>query len=518
MRSAHQRVQSGSAYGVVDSRSPHRLLVLLCLVLTAVLSARADAAQSRPNIVFLMTDDQTTYSMGAYDTPGVRTPELDRLARDGVTFDNHYATTAICMASRANVMTGMFEYKTGCNFTTGALLRKHWVRSYPMLLRRAGYVTAFAGKFGFEVTAEPGGKGILPERDFDYWGGGPGQTSYQTAKNRSMARYADRYPHSTLSYAAFASDVIREATRAQRPFCVSISFKAPHRPVEPDPQFDDVYRSAKFTKPANYGRGHGEHFSRQSRQGRQFERFHSWNYSTDYDAVMAKYYQQIFAVDVAIGRIRTALAEAGVASHTIVIFTSDNGFLCGSHGYGSKVLPYEEASRVPLIVFDPTRKRGAARSPSLTGNVDIAPTILELAGLPVPINVDGRSLVSLYEQPDKPHHTDLPLINVWGPAATHSLAVVTRDWKYIYWPWEDGDFIATEELYCTAADPLELRELSRDPEHAESLERLRVTYQRRLEHWREQRTPHHGYPRFDTIFDRAAAWTDKAAAYKRKRE
>ena len=395
---------------------------------------------NRPNIVFLMADDQATYSMGCYGTPGAKTPNLDDLAAAGIVFDNHYDTTAICMASRANVMTGMYEYKTGCNFEHGALMREHWQKTYPMLLRQAGYQTAFAGKFGFEVTDKPGKKGVLPEEDFDRWGGGAGQTSYDTRKNKSMSEYADEYPHSTLSYGAFGRDFIKDMAASNAPFCLSISFKAPHHPVQPDPKFDDVYAGVKFTKPANFGRENGKHLAPQSRLGRQFERFHSWNYSTKYNETMALYYQQIYAIDVAVGMIRDALKESGVHDDTVVIYTSDNGFMNGSHGYGSKVIPYEESSRVPLIVFDPRHSNSGKglRCDALTGNVDFAPTILNLAGLSVPENADGADLMTLYGDPTATIHSSLPLINVWGPDASHTVSELSRrDWKYIYWPYDE---------------------------------------------------------------------------------
>ena len=474
-----------------------------CVLLPVLLMAEVVGAGDRPNIVFLLADDQCTYSMGCYGTPGVQTPNMDQLARDGMVFDNHYDTTAICMASRANVMTGMYEYKTGCNFEHGALLRKHWKQSYPMLLRKAGYRTAFAGKFGFEVTDVAEKKGKLPESDFDRWGGGPGQTSYQTAKNRSMAEYAEEYPHSTLSYGAFGRDFIKVAAKSEQPFCLSISFKAPHRPTTPDPQFDQVYRGKQFQKPLNFGRKYGTHFSLQSRQGRQYERFHSWNYSDRYDQVMAVYYQQIYAIDVALGMIRTALREAGVDGNTVIFYTSDNGFFCGSHGYGSKVLPYEEASRVPLIIFDPRHNNSGQglRCEALTGNVDFAPTILELAGIStVPKEMDGVSLLSLYDQPDATIHEWLPLINVWGPKSVHSLSVVTRDWKYIYWAYDEGDFDPSEELYHTAQDPLELTNLIADSSREADRARMRALYQDAVSHWKQHAVPYHNYQPFGEFF------------------
>ncbi|MDA9857292.1 sulfatase [Rubripirellula sp.] len=474
--------------------------ILVCGVFAGAV-VRAD---QRPNIVFLFADDQCSYSLGCYGTPGVKTPNLDQLAREGMVFDHHYDTTAICMASRANVMTGLLEYKNGCNFTHGPLLSEHWQKSYPSLLRDAGYWTGFAGKFGFEVAAAPGEKGVLPAADFDRWGGGPGQTSYVTAKNKSMAKYAKEYPHSTLSYGAFGRDFVLEAAESERPFCLSISFKAPHMPATPDPQFDSVYAGATFTKPANYGREYGEHFSLQSRKGRQFERFHSWNYSDQYDRVMATYYQQIYAIDVAVGMIRKAIKEAGVADNTVVIYTSDNGFLCGSHGYGSKVLPYEEASRVPLIMLDPRHENSGRqlRCRALTGNVDFAPTMLALAKLPIPEDMDGMDLMKLYDNPTAKIHDSLPLINVWGPKPVHSLAVVTKDWKYIYWPYDQDDLEPTEELYDLNNDRLELTNLVNSPSAVGKLHELRSVYDRWAEDWNQSAVPYHDYQSFGDFFQR----------------
>ena len=447
-------------------------------MLPVIVAACPLPAAERPNIVFLMADDQCTYSMGCYQTPDVKTPNLDQLAADGIVFDNHYATTAICMASRASVMTGLFEYRHGCNFETGPLLREHWQRSYPVLLRQSGYRTAFAGKFGFLVAKRPDAKGSMPEDDFDSWGGSPGQSSYVTRQNKSMSQYADEYPHSTLSYAAFARDFIRESSLKKSPFCLSISFKAPHQPDTPDPEFDGVYAGATFTKPANFGRRYGEHFAPQSRLGRQYDRFDSWGYSSDYDGVMARYHQQIYAIDVAVGMIRQTLEETGTRENTVIIYTSDNGFLCGSHGYGSKVLPFEEASRVPLVMFDPRSANSGKnmRCESLTGNVDMMPTILSLAGVEVPSELDGASLTTLYKAPLATIHEALPLMNIWGPKPVHCLSVVTKDWKYIVWPYSERGFERVEEMYQTSTDPLELTNQAAAPSSKPALLALRSLY------------------------------------------
>ena len=447
-------------------------------------------ADDRPNIIFLMTDDQNVRSLGCYGAPGVKTPNIDALAADGVTFDRHYDTTAICMACRATVMTGLLEYRHGVNFGTGTVgdgqMRKEdWEQSYPMLLHKAGYRTAFAGKFGFTIE-DTSKSGRYPEDDFDMWGGGPGQTSFITARNKSMVQYAKNYPHSTRSYGAFGSDFIRESAKKNQPFCLSISFKAPHRPVQPDPLFDDIYAGALFPKPENFGREHGMHFPEQSRRGRQYQRFEEWHYNDAYDEVMAKYYQLIYAVDVAIGMIREAVETAGVKHKTLIIFTSDNGYLCGAHGYGSKVLPYEESSRVPLIIYDPRSEKKAGRCNVATGNIDLAATILD-AALGRPNHGNGTSLLKHYVNNNNPRRDRIiPLINVWGPEQVFSLGFVKGEWKYIYWPYTGDGMKATAEMYNLKEDPLELHNRINDNATRDIRVQLEKDYANLIHDWTQQ--------------------------------
>ena len=461
-------------------------------------------ADDRPNIIFLMTDDQNVRSLGCYGAPGVETPNIDALAADGVAFDRHYDTTAICMACRATVMTGLLEYRHGVNFGTGTVgdgqMRKEdWEQSYPMLLHKAGYRTAFAGKFGFTIE-DTSKSGRYPEDDFDMWGGGPGQTSFITARNKSMVQYAKNYPHSTRSYGAFGSDFIKESAKKDQPFCLSISFKAPHRPVQPDPLFDDIYAGALFPKPENFGREHGIHFSEQSRRGRQYQRFEGWHYNNSYDEVMAKYYQLIYAVDVAIGMIREAVETAGVKHKTLIIFTSDNGYLCGAHGYGSKVLPYEESSRVPLIIYDPRSEKKAGRCNVATGNIDLAATILD-AALGRPNHGNGTSLLKHYVNNNNPRRDRIiPLINVWGPEQVFSLGFVKGEWKYIYWPYTGDGMKATAEMYNLKEDPLELHNRINDNATRDIRVQLEKDYANLIHDWTQQAIDRPHYKKAANLF------------------
>ena len=263
-----------------------------------------------------------------------------------------------------------------------------------------------------------------------------------------------------------------------------------------------------FKRPVNYGRKYGEHFSKQSKQDRQYERFHSWNYSDNYDDVMATYHQQIYAIDVAVGMIRKALKESGTEKNTVIIYTSDNGFFCGSHGYGSKVLPYEESSRVPLVIYDPRHQNSGKklRSSALTGNIDFAPTILKLAGLPVPENMDGKDLMTVYDNPKSSLHKALPLINVWGKAPTHCLGVVTEKMKYLYWGYAAEGFEVTEELYDLEKDPLELTNLAQNPSDLKSIPKMQRLYDQQLKNWKKQAVSYNDYQRFGELFSRHQPW------------
>jgi len=495
-------------------------LIRIQLLLLSMLTLSASA--EKPNIIFLLADDQDLSSVACYGNPDVKTPNMDKLAADGVLFERHYNTTAICMASRANIFTGMYEYKTGTNFDHGNMKPEVWAKTYPVMLRKAGYLTAFAGKFGLEVDGRgKNGKAGMCETDFDFWAGGAGQTSFVTKANKALSNYVEKYPHSTLAYGAFSQDVIREAVKQKKPFCLSISFKAPHKPATPDPRFNAIYAGKKFTKPANFGREHGMHLAPQSKTGRQYPRFTEWKYDSDYDGELAKYYQQVYAIDVALGMIREEVEKQGIKENTVIIYTSDNGYINGAHGYGSKVLPMEESSRVPLMIYDPrTPSAGKKwRSKALTGNIDFAPTILELAGLKIPANKDGVSLLPLLQEEKKVVRDTLMLMNAWSKDSCTAMSIVGKDMlKYTYWWYGDAEMEPTEELFDLKNDPLEFKNFAKDSEYASQLARMRTLYDKQLQHFKKEAVPYNDYQRFGLLFDRDIPLSDKEMSKKRQRK
>jgi len=477
---------------------------------------RAEASsQQRPNIVFLLTDDQSYNSLGCMGNRQVTTPHFDELAADGVVFNGHYDTTSICMASRATIMTGQYEYRHGCNFTRGSLARGQWSRSYPVLLREAGYYTCFAGKFGFAVTDGPDKSGYnsndkMPMDSFDVWHGWPEQGSYRTADNEFVAGYAEKYPHLTRALGAAARDFIRKAAKRQQPFCLSVSFKAPHGPLQPDPEFDDVYASTVWQEPPNYDEPGAAHLPKQAKSGRQYLKIRTFRPAT-YQKNMRKYHQQIYGVDYAIGMIRTELKRQGLADNTVIIATSDNGYNCGSHGFGGKVLPYEEGSRAPLIVHDP-RQRSAGngrRCRSVTGNIDIMPTLLDFAGLPIPGDVDGKSLRPLVRNPGGRVRDAMAILNVWGNIGTHELSVVTENYKYIYWFFAGAGRKAAEELYHLPNDRYEMNNLADLPERQTILNEMRLLYDLQIERWKKTCVQRNECSEWGTLLNRSVSWEAK---------
>ncbi len=487
----------------------HRVLITTIALFSfplALLQAAESAPSAKPNMIFLLADDLAANAVGYNGNKDVITPNIDQLARDGIRFMNHYDTTSICMASRCTILTGLYEYRHGCNFDHGDLERRFIEKSYPVLLRQAGYYTGFAGKIGFVLQGE---KFEAIEPLFDLWAGGPGQTLYETAKNPTIAKYAERYPHSSRAYGAWAQDFLKSAKQNGKPFCMSVSFKAPHLPPTPDPIDLKLYEGKKFTRPANFDVDNGKHLSPQVHTSRAANNYREW--VNDFDDTAAKYYALITGVDAAVGMIREELVRQGLDKNTVIIFTSDNGYNAGSHGFGDKVIPYEEGSGAPLIIYDPrlpAEKNGKACE-AVTGNIDLAPTILELGGESSPTGIDGKSLLPLLANPYEKVHDYLPLFNFWGVHSAQSMAIVTPEWKYIYWYYADS-MKPTEELFHIGHDRFEMTNTASDPNYATTLEAMRKQYDEQLDHVARDFHRDYGYESYPSIFSRTLPWEQKA--------
>ncbi len=420
---------------------------------------------SKPNIIFLLTDDQRWDAMGCAGNPIIQTPNMDKLAGSGVRFENAFVTTSICMASRASIFTGQYERRHGCTFGTGPLSDESMSQTYPALLRKAGYRTGFIGKFGVSVRKA--------RRWFDVWHGFAGQGKYENTDKQG------NYKHLTRIMGDQAVGFIR-GCKADQPFCLSVSFKAPHcqdgdlRQFIYDPAYKDLYRDAEIPVPKT---ATAHHFDRLPEFLKKSEGRKRWKirFSTPvmHQESVKSYYRLVTGVDAAIGRIRDVLKRRGLDRNTIIVFTADNGFYLGERGLAGKWYAHEESIRVPLIVYDPrwaASERGRTVK-EMALNIDIAPTLLELAGLPVPKTVQGRSLAGLLAGTCKTWRKDFFYEHLFERHnIPKSEGVRTQRWKYIRYFEQQPVY---EELYDLVKDPFEEDNLVADAGHRATLETLR---------------------------------------------
>jgi len=407
--------------------------------------------------------------MGCAGNPIVRTPEMDRLAREGTLFVNAFVTSSICAASRASIFMGQYERQHCCNFNTGILRRKQLEQSYPMLLRQAGYHTGFIGKYG----VGDGQREIEGEAVFDRWYGFYGQGSY----------FPKSHPGQHLNAVMIeqARDFLGRAP-ADQPWCLSISFKAPHSGrgyvgYEAELDLQHLYADITIPMPPTAEPAYFDALPKFLRRGNARTNYWRQRFSTpdQYQSTMKDYYRLITGADRVIGRIRDELARRGQATNTVILFLSDNGDMMGDYLIGGKELLYDVSLRIPMIVFDPRVPffaRGQRRS-ELVLNIDIAPTALDLAGLPVPEHMQGRSLAPLVHGERVPWRKDFFCENNFAiPAQYYPLmeGVRSSHWKYIRYMDVQPVY---EQLFDLQEDPNESNDLARTDPHASTLVRLR---------------------------------------------
>ena len=457
----------------------HRVLAVL------VLSLSLPAQDRRPNIVLIYSDDHAAHALSCYGSAINTTPNLDRLATEGMRFTNCFATNAICGPARASVLTGKYSHRNGFARNEQTFDGDQW--TFPKAMQAAGYATALIGKW--HLSSDPQG--------FDRWFVLPGQGIYhdpwfldQGERKRVPGYVTDIITERTL-------DWLENGRPKDKPFLLMCQHKAPHRNWEPAERhatlFDDVDVplpatfdddwSDRSSAAANTTMTIERHLTEKDVKGRPPDglddaarkRWHYQRYIKDYLRCVA-------AVDESVGRVLAWLDEHGIADDTIVVYSSDQGFFLGDHGWYDKRFMYEEALRAPLMVRWPKHVAAGSVCESFVLNVDFAPAFLELAGVPIPADVQGRSFVPLlsgstpgdwrrsmyyryYEYPD-PHDV------------RPHFGVRTERHKLIRFPDVDA-----WELFDLVSDPHELHSVHDDPAYAEvraSLEQEIVRLQHEL--------------------------------------
>ena len=450
--------------------------ILQYLVGLFALSAVA-LADSRPNLLVLLTDDQRWDTLGVYnDDCPIPTPNLDRLANEGIRFDQGFVTTPICAVSRACILTGRYASNHGMHYFCVNMEDDVFAHSYPVYLREVGYFSGHFGKYG--VAYSPGQKAQFDVFEAD---------GNQGPKFR---KYKGEELHDSAWLTAKTRDFL-DAVPEGKPFVLQLSYKAPHASSCPAPKdehlLDDLEfeRSPYDTKAAFDQLPEIAKLSLMERvYAREFNNFEDG--SIHY--YMRQYYEKIVSVERSVGDIMAELEARGLEDNTVIIFLSDHGTHFGEKQLAGKWTPYEESLRIPFIVYDPRPgARHGAVSDKMVLNIDVAPTLLDLAGVEVPAIMDGKSLVPLltphsslasgewrsqfaYEHFTSPSRAMRPIPRTDG--------IRTDDFKYVR--WFDADPVV-EELFDLSRDPAEMGNLAGNPEYAPKLEAMRADY----EAWRE---------------------------------
>lgn len=348
------------------------------------------AAEGRRNLVLILTDDQRFDGAAVLGHPYVDTPHLDALARGGIVFDNAFVTTALCSPSRACILSGLYAHTHGVMDNSTALPES--VRTFPQELQRAGYETAFIGKWHM------GGDSDSPRPGFDRWVSFRGQGVYTDPRLNVDGERVDRQGYTTDLLTDYAEEFLRKP-RETKPFCLYLSHKAVHAMFEPAPRYKGSYADKTYPKPASMADTPENYAGKPAWVRAQRQSWHGvdrmYNGAMDYDTFVRDYAETLRAVDDSVGRVVATLRELGLLESTLVVFLSDNGFLFGEHGLIDKRCMYEPSIRVPFIAHCPELFAGGQRRKEMALNIDVAPTFLEAAGLPVPEEMQGRSLYPL---------------------------------------------------------------------------------------------------------------------------
>jgi arylsulfatase A-like enzyme len=422
----------------------------------------------RPNIIFMLTDDQRWDALGYAGNEIIHTPEMDDLASKGLYFRNAFVTTPISAASRASILTGLQERTHGHTFGQGNIREPYIKNSYPSLMRSSGYYTGFYGKFGIEYDSVYALFDICEVYDRDDRLKDRRGYFYKTIGKDTV--------HLTRYTGQRALDFINSVPDGKH-FCLSLSFSAPHaHDPAPDQYFwqdtvDSLYRNITIPPPRM---GDERYFMVQPeyvRKGENRTRWY-WRYDTPekYQHSVKGYFRMISGIDLEIGKIRKLLEEKGMSGNTIIILMGDNGYFLGERQLAGKWLMYDNSLRVPLIIYDP-RNPVHRDIEDMALNIDIAPTIFEFAGLKIPTVWQGKSLAG-YVRDEDPAKDRGEFIceHLWEmPIIAPSEGLRTREWKYFRYRHD----MEHEELYNLVSDPWEKDNLAKDPQYQDRLNRMR---------------------------------------------
>ncbi|MDP2414997.1 sulfatase [Daejeonella sp.] len=437
---------------------------------------------NRPNIIFILTDDQRWDALGFAGNPIIKTPEMDALAKSGTYFKNAFSTTPICAASRASILTGLYERTHGYTFQKPKLQGPYAEMMYPKILKDNGYHIGFFGKLGVNIDNP---EQYFDQSDFYDRGTKPdkGGYFYKTINKDTV--------HLTRYSGFQAQDFIINAPK-DKPFCLSVFFSAPHAHDSAKEQYfwqaksDDLYKDALIPSPVLSDEKYFNQLPLEVKNGFNRTRW-KWRFDTPdkYQNSIKGYYRMISEIDDEIGMLRKLLKERGLADNTIIIVMGDNGYFTGDRQLADKWLMYDASIRIPLIIYDP-RKRNPASIDAMVLNIDVSKSILEFAGLKAPRNYQGMSLNPFLFKGNSYHSARKSILieHLWKlPEIPSSEGVRTARWKFFRYRL----IKAPEELYDLRNDPLETINLAGDIRYSKVINQLKKQLNTRSEKYSSEK-------------------------------
>ncbi|MCP5145764.1 MAG: sulfatase [Gammaproteobacteria bacterium] len=440
------------------------------LALAGLIAAPAIAGEgpSKPNVVFILLDDLRFDGMG-FLNPLLKTPNIDTLARGGTYFPNTVVTSSLCSPSRATILTGMSARNHGIVDNNNS--SEEGLTFFPAYLQQVGYQTGFFGKWHIGDSTD------APRRGFDKWvsfkgqgnyypsSGAPGSASMLNVDGEKVVQKG----YITDELTDYALDWLQRERDAGKPFFLYLSHKAVHSDPLPAQRHEGQYDATEFAIPASAANTAENYAGKPMWVYNQRNTWHGIDFFYNSDMKMTEYlryyYSTLTAVDDSVGRILAYLERNGLTRDTLIVFTSDNGFLIGDHGLIDKRNAYEPSVRVPFIVYQPGTVPAGKINSGRIRNLDFAPTFVDLAGADMPAQFEGRSAWSLINGRTpaaqwKPDDFIYEYYWEWTfPMTPGTFAVTRGDLKYIqYYGIYDR-----EELYNVATDPEEMHNLIDEP-------------------------------------------------------
>ncbi|MBI1390196.1 MAG: sulfatase-like hydrolase/transferase [bacterium] len=435
----------------------------------AQFSRNAAAASGKRNIIFILIDDMRFDSMSCMGHPFLKTPNLDRLAGGGVLFNHAYVTTSLCSPSRASILSGQYAHQHGV-LDNSTLLPKG-TPIFPIELQKNGYDTGFIGKWHM------GGSSDEPRPGFDRWVSFRGQGVYINPTFNIDGKQVKRDGYVTDLLTDYAEDFIKQDR--EKPFFLYLSHKAVHADFYPAERHKKAFSDIKIEHPASMADTPENYEGKPLWVKRQRHSWHGVDYmyhdQTDFDNFILDYNRTMLAVDDSVGRVMDTLEKQGLLDDTLILLMSDNGFLHGEHGLIDKRCMYEESIRVPLLAHCPNLFDGGRRTDRIALNIDIAPTILEAAGVSIPDTVQGESFMRVLKDDDANWREGMLYEYFWErafPQTPTVFGVRTERYKYMNF---HGIF-DLDELYDLEKDPHEMHNLIDDAAYHD----VRVDMEKRL--------------------------------------